>query len=72
MAIGLTPLKIKCKKNLFSFTGEQNFTKGKEYETDGYINYYNPIDIPEYIVVLNDQKDKHKLGNWAKHFKLIK
>lgn len=70
MARGLTPLKIRAKKDLHDSTGEQCFTMGRYYETDGYINYHG--NISETVVVLNDNGDKHQLGNWYKHFKTVK
>ena len=72
MSLGLKPLRIKCSKDLFmAHTNEQSFTKGKIYETDGYTNYYNS-DPKETMIVIDDRGEKHRLGDWYKHFKTVK
>lgn len=61
--------KIKCSKTLFSYIGEEDFTKGKEYERSS-VTYTNAIN--ENTEVLNNFGQKHRLGNWWKHFKSVK
>lgn len=71
MALGLTPLYLICDETLFNANGTEAFTKNQQYETDGYINYYNTIpDDP--FVLIDNQLDKHLIKDkWRIHFKTI-
>ncbi len=53
--------KVKCKKDLIHSDGSQCFTKGKTYQG-------NICNILENLTVTNNNGEKHRLGNWSKHF----
>ena len=55
---------VKCNKTLFHEDGSESFTKGNEYS--GHI-----CNAIENLIVINNQGELHKIGHWAKHFKII-
>lgn len=56
---------VKCQKNLKDYEGIPCFTKGKTYEGDN-------KNLLEHLQVINDNGDIHQLGNWKRHFKIVK
>ena len=59
-------ITIKCKKDLVNSFGHKDFTKDKEYLLEGY-------EITEKAAVVSDDVGcRHILGNWNKHFKIVK
>ena len=59
---------VKCTKTLKHGDGSTSFIKGKEYEV---VYNYKINEITEHTHLLNEQGEKHKLGLWAKHFKIV-
>ena len=59
-------ITITVTKNLVNGTGETDFVKGQDYEV---ISPLEPFKITEHTMVINEFKQLHKLGNWAKYFK---
>lgn len=57
-----TLISVTAKKTLINEANETNFIKGKTYRVIE--NYENK----EYITVLDEQNDRHELGEWYKHF----
>jgi hypothetical protein len=69
MALNLKPLTVVCTKTLFDFKGRESFTEGKEYKTDGYIDYYNTIPEDDFTVKDNQNLNHCISINWKQHFK---
>lgn len=63
-------MKAKCNKTLINDMGEENFTKGKEYEFA--YPYQNDIPFNERTVLIDNQGETHGLDLWYKHFKEVK
>jgi len=55
---------VKCNKNLFHGDRTESFTKGEEYTGQ-------TSNVLDNMKVINNQGEKHQLGNWSKHFKII-
>jgi hypothetical protein len=64
-------MKIKCKKDLVNATGHQDFTKNKIYDAISE-KYKNDTINEETLVVKDDENMPHRLGEWHKHFKIVK
>ena len=64
-------ITIKCNKDLVNMSGHKDFTKGEEYVAEVY--QYNKNQITENTTVVSDDAGcRHILGNWHKHFKIVK
>lgn len=62
-----TTTKIIAKKDLYN--GGLCFTKGREYFVTGYIE--NTYQLMQKMTT-NDQGEGHIIGNFHKHFKIVK
>jgi len=60
---------IIAKKDLICDENVKRFTKGNEYPL---LNNQDSKEITEATLTANDQSIFHRLGNWAKHFKIKK
>lgn len=59
---------VEVKKDLFN--GCKCFTKGNRYEVSK--DAHQPIDLLNNARTINDNNEPHYIGNWYKHFKIIK
>jgi len=57
-------IRVKAKKDLIDQEKTKCFTKGKSY-----IGEYHRL--LEYVTLTNDNGDRHTIGQWNKHFKII-
>lgn len=62
-------MKVIAKKDLIHpSTPAPAFKKGQEYSA---VVYSQHKAFSESTILLNEQKEPHRVGNWLKHFKLV-
>lgn len=62
-------MKVIAKKDLFHPSNTApSFKKGNEYTT---VVYSQHKPFSESTILLNEQQEPHRVGNWFKHFKVV-
>lgn len=62
---------IKATKDLIDDTDVKCFTKDKVYTFETHNHIVRNLQL-ENVTLVNDNGVKHRIGNWYKHFTLVK
>ena len=60
------PIRVRANKTLIHSDGTESFTKGRIYQA------LIAVVLTEHTKVYDNQDDLHVLGDWHKHFTVVK